>query len=84
MDFGTFVEECLSEQEDAEIAKDELYNAYEAWADTHGHEAYAKSWFGRKLSEHVSYDEYRPTRDGERVRHYTGITLSSSGRTFLE
>ncbi|TYT60999.1 conjugal transfer protein [Natrialba swarupiae] len=84
VDFGTFVEECLSEQEDAEIAKDELYNAYEAWADTHGHEAYAKSWFGRKLSEHVSYDEYRPTRDGERVRHYTGITLSSSGRTFLE
>ncbi|WP_243645339.1 ATP-binding protein [Natrarchaeobius chitinivorans] len=84
VDFGTFVEECLIEQEHAEIAKDGLYNAYEAWADAHDQEAYAKSWFGRKLSEHVAYDEYRPTRDGERVRHYTGITLSSYGRTFLE
>ncbi|WP_152419800.1 ATP-binding protein [Natrialba hulunbeirensis] len=84
VDFGTFVEDCLVEQEHAEIAKDELYNAYEAWADTHGQEAYAKSWFGRKLNEYVSYDEYRPTRDGKRVRHYTGITLSAYGRTFLE
>ncbi|RQG89731.1 primase-like DNA-binding domain-containing protein [Natrarchaeobius chitinivorans] len=84
VDFGTFVEECLIEKEHAEIAKDGLYNAYEAWADAHDQEAYAKSWFGRKLSEHVSYDECRPTRDDKRVRHYTGITLSSYGRTFLE
>ncbi len=84
VDFGTFVEDCLIEQEHAEIEKDELYKVYEAWADTHDQEVYAKSWFGRKLSEYVSYDEYRPTCDGKRVRHYTGITLSSYGRTFLE
>ncbi|NGM71332.1 ATP-binding protein [Natronolimnobius sp. AArcel1] len=84
VDFGTFVEDCLLQQEGAEIAKADLYTVYEAWTDTHDHEAYARSWFGRKLSEHVSYDEYRPTRDGERVRHYTGITLSSYGRNFFD
>lgn len=69
---------------ESEIPKDDLYDAYHAWADEHDHDAYAKSWFGRKLSEHVSYDEHRLTRDGERVRCYSGITLSDEAAKLLE
>ncbi|RKD87988.1 ATP-binding protein [Halopiger aswanensis] len=81
-DFATFVERCVVERDEAEISKNDLYDAYQVWADKLDHDAYAKSWFGRKLSEHVSYEEYRPTRDGERVRYYRGITLSNHGKRF--
>ncbi|MCU4975035.1 primase-like DNA-binding domain-containing protein [Halobacteria archaeon AArc-m2/3/4] len=84
IDFGSFVEECVVEQEDAEIPKEDLYAVYQEWAATYDQKEYSKSWFGRKLSDYVTFDEYRPTRNGERVRYYTGITLSHEGRKFLD
>ncbi len=82
IDFGTFVEECITEHEDAEIPKDDLYEAYQLWAATYNQKEYSKPWFSRKLGEHITYGESRPTRDGQRVNCYTGITLSGQGREF--
>ncbi|GAB3022309.1 winged helix-turn-helix domain-containing protein [Natronobiforma cellulositropha] len=79
VDFTTFVAECVREEPGAEIPKDDLYEVYLAWAATHGQDPYAKSWFGRKLSEHVSVEESRPTRDGERIRCYAGLSLTYQG-----
>ncbi|ELY41613.1 primase-like DNA-binding domain-containing protein [Natronorubrum sulfidifaciens] len=83
-DFSSFVAECIIEHEGADIPKDELYEAYQVWAATYKQKEYSKSWFSRKLSEHVTYGESRPTRDGQRVNCYTGITLSSQGREFAD
>lgn len=82
--FEVFVDECIIQGEDFEVPKRRLFDFYQQWAESHCHEPYAKSWFGRKLSECVAYEEYRPTRDGERVRYYTGVTLSGHAKTFLD
>jgi hypothetical protein len=83
-DFESFVDVCVTEDEDAELPKDDLYNAYRIWAIRHDNEVQSKAWFSRSLGEFVTYDTSRVRQNGTRVNCYTGISLTAAGKLLIE
>jgi len=83
-DFELFVDVCVTEDEDAELPKDDLYNAYRIWAIRHDNEVQSKAWFSRSLGEVVTYDTSRIRQNGSRVNCYTGISLTAAGQQLIE
>jgi len=83
-DFESFVDVYVTEDEDAELPKDDLYNAYRIWAIRHDNEVQSKAWFSRSLGEVVTYDTSRIRQNGSRVNCYTGISLTAAGKQLIE
>jgi putative DNA primase/helicase len=46
---SAFVRECCVRKSDVQVFRDDLYQAWQVWADDNGHKAGAKSTFGRDL-----------------------------------
>jgi hypothetical protein len=83
-DFETFVDVYVTEDEEAMLPKDDLYNAYRIWAIRHEQEIQSKSWFSRSLGDFVAFDTSRVRRNGNRVNCYTGIALTEAGHQLIE
>ena len=83
-DFESFVDVYVTEDEDMELPKDDLYNAYRIWAIRHDNEVQSKAWFSRSLGEFVTYDTSRIRQNGSRVNCYTGISLTEAGQQLIE
>lgn len=72
---GVFADQHLTEDEEVEVPKAEVYSAYESWAEKHAVEKVTKSWFTRYLTEYITFDTDRRREDGEVVRYFVGFTL---------
>ena len=46
---SAFVRDCCVRTPDASVSRDGLYEAWKSWAEDNGHQAGAKSTFGRNL-----------------------------------
>ena len=76
--FESFVSNHLVEDEEAIVAKADVYDCYLDWADRQGiDDPLNKSWFTRKLNNHLDVGSKRVRVDGDLVRHYTRIRLWS-------
>ncbi|WP_175416507.1 TraM recognition domain-containing protein [Natrinema versiforme] len=74
----------IREADGAQIPKAALFQAYSRWTDQHDIDGTNASWFGRKLSNVVDYEDTR-VRDGDDlVTVYAGINLTRDGSEFLE
>ncbi|WP_459190900.1 type IV secretory system conjugative DNA transfer family protein [Halosimplex sp. J119] len=83
-DFESFVDVYVTEDEDAKLPKDDLYNAYRIWAIRHDKDVQSKAWFSRSLGDFVTYDTSRIRQNGSRVNCYTGISLTPAGKQLIE
>ncbi|WP_132061072.1 primase-like DNA-binding domain-containing protein [Halorussus amylolyticus] len=72
---GRFAAEWIREDEDESVTSAEVYTVYETWADTHDVDPDSKSWFGRRLGNHVTFDRTTERKGGSQVRCYAGIAL---------
>ena len=72
---GRFASQRICEDDDGSATAAEVYVAYETWAEKHGLEPDSKGWFGRRLSNHVSFERTTQRQDGSPERCYEGITL---------
>ncbi|MCU4743340.1 type IV secretory system conjugative DNA transfer family protein [Natronoglomus mannanivorans] len=79
-----FVDHYVDEREEASIPKQELFQAYEAWADIHDLDGTNDVWFARKLGNLVEADTDRRRSNGERIYIHTGIALTDEGYQLLE
>ncbi|WP_254280751.1 helicase HerA domain-containing protein [Haloarcula marina] len=81
---SSFVEEYLIEDGETALPKDEVYTVYTDWASEHDVEPVNKSWFSRKLSDHIEFETGRNRRDGELVRCYIGFCFAPHQETDSE
>ncbi|WP_276302546.1 helicase HerA domain-containing protein [Halorussus lipolyticus] len=72
---GRFAAECVREDEAESVTSAEVYTVYETWADTHDVDPDSKSWFGRRLGNHVTFERTTERKGGSQVRCYDGIAL---------
>jgi P4 family phage/plasmid primase-like protien len=73
---ASFVEECCDEHEDAEITKEELYDAWTTWSTEHGMRPISKSRFRERIKANTSLarsDSY--TKGGHKFSVFRGIKL---------
>ena len=76
---SAFVRECCVRQPNAEVYRDDLYQAWRDWAEDNGHHCGAKSTFGRDLRAVVPELKLtNPRINGVQVRHYQGLRLKRS------
>jgi hypothetical protein len=74
----------IREAEGAQVPKETLFQAYSVWTDLHDIDGTNASWFGRKLTNVVEYENDR-VRDGDDlVTVYTGVDLTPEGSKFIE
>ncbi|WP_254538698.1 PH domain-containing protein [Halomarina litorea] len=71
-----FITTRLRLDSDSVVPKDDCYRAYATNARAHDVEPLSKSWFGRRLGEHLDIETRRVRREGELIRCYTGIRLT--------
>jgi phage/plasmid-associated DNA primase len=73
---SAFVRDCCKRAPDAEVYRDDLYQAWHAWADDNGHHAGAKSTFGRDLRAVVPELRDFKRRSGDHLfPYYANIAL---------
>ena len=67
--------------EDAEnsVAAGEVYERYDQWAERNNIEPDSKSWFARRLSNHVTFERTTHRKNGDPVRYYEGLELNHHG-----
>jgi hypothetical protein len=58
-----------------------VYTAYRLWAAETDHEPVNRSWFSRKLGDHVEFDTRRVRMDGDPIRCYVGLNLVTTHET---
>ncbi len=79
--YGTSIEQFLEEKVDiileAETPEEDVYDAYCEFCDTQGLPARPKQTVTKELKRQTNVEQTRPDIDGERVRCYSGITLSN-------
>ncbi|WP_256335770.1 helicase HerA domain-containing protein [Halopenitus persicus] len=74
--FESFIQEYVKVDPDEQIPKDRAFERYLHWAEMHGvDDPLNKSWFTRKLKEHIDFESTRLRVEGDLVRHYTGIRV---------
>jgi putative DNA primase/helicase len=74
---SAFVRECCVREPRAEVYRDDLYHAWQQWAEDNGHIAGAKSTFGRDLRAVVPELRDFQKRSGDQMfRYYARIGLS--------
>ena len=76
---SAFVRERCVRKPGESVVRDTLYSAWKTWAEDNGHEAGAKSTFGRNLRAVVpELRDTQPLVNGVKVRCYTRIGLQDS------
>lgn len=70
-----FTDDCLTEDEDNVVEKDEVYQAYREYCQNHELPVKVKSVFSRRLSKFIKVSGGRHRIDGERKQCYEGIRL---------
>ena len=73
---GYFASEYLREVPDASERTARVYDVYETWAKEQGLSPDSKSWFARRLSNHVEFESTVAKQDGETTRYYKGIEFA--------
>ena len=76
---GRFVSLFLSEEPTSTVATSTVYDCYEQWAKQHDIDPDGKSWFARRLGNHIEFNQITERRDGELVRCYEGLKLDHQG-----
>ncbi|ELZ32323.1 conjugation protein, partial [Halogeometricum pallidum JCM 14848] len=79
--FASFVDTYLIEDGETALPKDEVYAVYTDWAAEHDVDPVNKSWFSRKLGDHIEFETVRERRDGELVRCYSGFCFAPRQET---
>ncbi|OIB57331.1 helicase HerA domain-containing protein [Natrialba sp. SSL1] len=79
--FASFVDAFLIEDGETTLPKAEVYTMYTDWAAEHEIDPVNKSWFSRKLGDHIEFETGRERRDGELVRCYTGFRFAPQQET---
>ncbi|CDM76127.1 DNA primase family protein [Mycobacterium marinum] len=73
---SAFVRDCCIRKPEESVARDALFDAWKTWAEDNGHQAGAKSTFGRNLRAVVpELRDSQPIVNGMRVRQYDRIGL---------
>jgi putative DNA primase/helicase len=73
---SAFVRDCCEREPSAMVPIDDAYREWKTWAEDNGHQAGAKSTFGRNLRAVVPEVKIsQPTIGGKRVKCYTHIGL---------
>lgn len=81
---SAFVRECCQRGPTESAPVDDVYDAWKHWAEDNGHQAGAKSTFGRNLRSVVPEIKIsQPRTDAERIRIYAGISLPNASNGFL-
>jgi len=70
-----FVRNCLVENENSMLSKDQMYNAYCAYCKVRGFVSRAKNKFSQELTRHIFLNQSQKTLDGVRVRVWLGAEL---------
>ncbi|MFP9193306.1 hypothetical protein ACLI4Q_16880 [Natrialbaceae archaeon A-CW1-1] len=76
---GRFASLFLSEEPTSTVTASTVYDCYDQWAKQHDIDPDGKSWFGRRLGNHIEFNSITERRDGELVRCYEGIRLDRRG-----
>jgi len=80
--FEAFVDAHLVEDADAAVPKDTVYEQYLDWTAAQGiDDPLNKSWFTRRLNEHLDIESTRRRVDGNLVRHYNGVRVTEEGKS---
>jgi len=69
------VRNCLVENENSMLSKDQMYNAYCAYCKVRGFVSRAKNKFSQELTRHIFLNQSQKTLDGVRVRVWLGAEL---------
>ncbi|WP_277555894.1 conjugal transfer protein [Halobaculum limi] len=81
----SFVESDLVEERDSVVPKQAVFNRYREWAAEHDiSDPLNKSWFSRKLNDHLEFGSTRLRVEGTLVHHYTGIRLRTTQESEYE
>jgi len=70
-----FVTNCVEENSDGMITKDQMYNAYNCYCKMRGFVTQAKNMFSQELGKHIYLQQGQQTIDGDRVRVWKGADL---------
>ncbi|WP_076610444.1 conjugal transfer protein [Natronorubrum thiooxidans] len=76
---GRFASLYLTEESTSTVAASTVYDCYEQWAKQHDIDPDGKSWFARRLGNHIELNRITERRDGELVRCYEGLRLDHQG-----
>ncbi len=76
---GRFASLFLTEEPASTVAASTVYDCYEQWAKQHDIDPDGKSWFARRLSNHVDFGRITERRDGDLVRCYEGLQIDHQG-----
>lgn len=73
---SAFVRDCCVREPKAEVYRDDLYQAWQSWADDNGHKAGSKSTFGRDLRSVVpELRDFKRGTGAQVHRYYARIAL---------
>lgn len=70
-----FIADCLDQQPEGYVVKDELYNAFKTYCNENGYPVFSEKRFTEWLKKEMFVSEYRPTVDGQQKRAWQGIKL---------
>ena len=74
-----FADLYLIEEAESMVAAGEVYEQYDQWAERNDIEPDSKSWFARRLSNHVTFERTTHRENGDPVRYYEGLALDHHG-----
>ncbi|RDI69552.1 type IV secretory system conjugative DNA transfer family protein [Halopelagius longus] len=74
-----FADLHLIEDAESTVAAGEVYERYEQWAERNDIEPDTKSWFARRLSNHVTFERTTQRENGDPIRYYEGLALDHPG-----
>ncbi|MFC6723483.1 conjugal transfer protein [Halobium palmae] len=74
-----FADLHLNEDTESTVAAGDVYKRYEQWAKRNDIEPDTKSWFARRLSNHVTFKRTTQRENGDPVRYYEGLALDHHG-----
>jgi putative DNA primase/helicase len=78
---ATFVRECCEQGPDLRVPVDQLYAAWQPWAEANGHGRKTKHVFGRDLRAVIpGLTNSRPREGDARTHIYVGVGLRHDGR----
>lgn len=72
---GRFAEIYLVEDPQSRVTAGEVYEIYKQWAEANGVEPDSKPWFGRRLTNHVTFERKTERKNSDSVRYYKGLAL---------
>ncbi|MDQ2055284.1 ATP-binding protein [Halobellus sp. H-GB7] len=74
-----FADIYLIEDAESTVAAGEVYERYDHWAERNNIEPDTKSWFARRLSNHVTFERTTQRENGDPVRYYVGLAFGQCG-----